>query len=295
MAVFPGLNAGFGSLAALLWGGGDFAGSLAVKRQGSSARGALLVVMVGHLASLAVVVLIAHLRGEAILPNIHLWWGVAGGAVSAISLVGFYVALASGHMGSAAAISGLLCALVPAVVSGFLEGAPGWRRVLGFALAGAAIWLIASAASSETRGARRSTVLAALSGLGFGAYFVSLKFAGADGVLWGMAASRLGSTATAALLFALLTSMHRTERVAAPIGWPLTIGWILLGAALDTGGNLSFLAATRVGRLDVAAVLASLYPAATILLAAVLLKESMTARQRYGMLLALPAVVLITL
>ena len=74
-----------------------------------------------------------------------------------------------------------------------------------------------------------------------------------------------------------------------------TVFWILAGAALDTGGNLSFLAATRAGRLDVAAVLSSIYPASTILLAAWLLKERTTVRQRWGMALALVAVVFVTL
>ena len=64
---------------------------------------------------------------------------------------------------------------------------------------------------------------------------------------------------------------------------------------MDTGGNLSFLAATRAGRLDVAAVLSSIYPASTILLAAWLLKERTTARQRWGMALAVVAVVFVTL
>jgi drug/metabolite transporter (DMT)-like permease len=66
-------------------------------------------------------------------------------------------------------------------------------------------------------------------------------------------------------------------------------------ALLDTGGNLLFLAATRTGRLDVAAVLASLYPAGTILLAAWHLHERPTRRQLAGMAIALAAVVMITL
>ena len=291
-------NAALGLLAAVLWGGGDFAGSIAVKRSGGNVRGALFVVLAGHLLSLLVVGSLAAARGESFPHGAPLAWAVCGGAISGISLVAFYLALADGHMGSAAAISGLLCAAVPAVVSGFTEGSPGLRRLLGFAFAGGAIWLIASASGSGAGASRRAIVLSTLGGLGFGVYFVSLKYAGTAGLLWAMGAARVGSASMAALLLvALLLTSHRQNGDAAgeAAGRARTFAWIVAGAAMDTGGNLSFLAATRAGRLDVAAVLSSIYPASTILLAAWLLKERTTVRQRWGMALALVAVVFVTL
>jgi drug/metabolite transporter (DMT)-like permease len=291
---FLGANAALGLLAAALWGGGDFTGSVAVKRLGGKARGALLVVLIGHLCSLVFVSSLAVSHGDPFPHGAPLYWAVGGGALSCVSLVAFYIALASGHMGSAAAVSGLLCAAVPAVVSGFTEGSPGWRRLLGFALAGIAIWLIASVAEEHGTGAsRRALTLSTLSGLGFGVYFVSLKMAGASGVLWPMGASRIGSSLTAAVVLLVMASAKGA--VSAAPARLRTLAWIVGGAALDTGGNLSFLAATRAGRLDVAAVLASIYPASTILLAAAVLKERTSRQQRWGMLLALPAVILITL
>jgi drug/metabolite transporter (DMT)-like permease len=71
--------------------------------------------------------------------------------------------------------------------------------------------------------------------------------------------------------------------------------WAMGTALLDTSGNLLFVAAARAGRLDVAAVLASLYPASTILLAAWTLHERPTARQALGMVVAVAAVVMITI
>ena len=85
---------------------------------------------------------------------------------------------------------------------------------------------------------------------------------------------------------------HTSEPVALHRG---TLRWILGGATLDLLGNLSFMRATQMGRLDVAAVLASIYPAGTILLAAAVLHERTSPRQRWGMAVALVAVVLITL
>jgi drug/metabolite transporter (DMT)-like permease len=70
--------------------------------------------------------------------------------------------------------------------------------------------------------------------------------------------------------------------------------WAMGAVVMDTSGNLLFIAATRAGRLDVAAVLASLYPASTILLAAWTLHERPTRRQAAGMAVAVAAVVMIT-
>ncbi len=289
-------NTLFGLLAAILWGGGDFSGSVAVQRAGKGVRAALVVVITGHLLSLAVVSALAMARHDIFPHGADLRWGVCGGVIAGISLVGFYMALASGHMGSAAAVSGLLCAAVPAVVSGFTEGFPGWFRLAGFLVAGAAIWLIASSAEPGAQSSRDAVLLAIISGLGFGVYFVMLKMAGNAGLLWPMAAARIGSATAAGILLVLMLLFQRpTERAAFGVNRLRTLAWIVAGAALDTGGNLSFLAASRAGRLDVAAVLASIYPASTILLAAWLLHERTNTRQRWGMVLALPAVVLITL
>jgi drug/metabolite transporter (DMT)-like permease len=292
---FLGANAAFGLLAAALWGGGDFTGSIAVKRTGSTIRGALLVVLLGHILSLAIVASLATLHGDAFPHGAAFWWGIGGGAISSVSLVAFYIALSTGHMGSAAAVSGLLCATVPAIVSAFLDGAPGLIRIVGFLLAGTAIWMIASSTDPAHSASRQAMVLSVLGGLGFGIYFTALKFAGEAGVLWGMAIARMGSAGTAFAILILLSLIGFREHGHADPRRGKTLLWIAGGAALDTGGNLSYLAATRMGRLDVAAVTSSLYPAGTILLAAWLLHEKTSRRQRLGMLLALPAVALITL
>ncbi len=282
-----------GMLAAALWGGGDFCGSVAVKRAGATVRNALAVIVIGHLLSLVTVALIALLTGSPILHAEPALWGIGGGIISGVSLVAFYLALASGHMGSSAAVSGLLCAAVPAVVSAVSEGNPGWKRIAGFVLAGIAIWLIASTGEHGEDAPKHAMRLSILGGIGFGFYFVTLKYAGTGGVLWPLVAARLGSVTLCGLLLLRLSFVgNNVTRL------PLsrnTLAWIVSGTALDTGGNLSFIAATRFGRLDVAAVLASIYPAGTILLAAFVLHEKTTQMQKAGMLLAIFAVVLITL
>ena len=123
----------------------------------------------------------------------------------------FYVALSRGAMGASAALSGLLAAAIPAVVSIVAEGSPGMLRMVGFVVAGAAIWLIAAGPNAEAKPAARSTFwLAVLAGVGFGIYFVALKMAGAAGVIWPMATARMGSLSVCSLM--LLAMAQREAR-----------------------------------------------------------------------------------
>ena len=288
-----GMNVLLGLMAAALWGGGDFFGSVAVKRAGGGVRSALTTVVIGHSISLPLLCLLATFAGEPFPTHRGVVWALVGGAVSGVSLVAFYMALASGHMGSAAAVSGLLCAAVPAVFSGLVEGAPGVTKLLGFLVAAGAIWMIAGSSKPNETASRRALVLSVAGGIGFGIYFVALRQAGSAGILWPTAAARIGSDGVCAAILLLLLLRGGSALPAA--GRARTLLWVIGGCLLDTGGNLSFLASARLGRLDVAAVLAAIYPAGTILLAAAILREKTTARQRWGMALALPAVVLITL
>jgi len=292
-------NAVFGLLAALFWGGGDFSGGMGAKHAGGTLGGALRIILVSHSASLSVLLALALLRGDTFPHGTPLLWGISAGILGGLSLACFYIALARGAMGAAAAVSGLLAAAVPAVLTFATEGSPGTVHLAGFAVAGIAIWIVAAAPSGvlespSAKSAASTLFLATLAGAGFGLYFIALKHAGAAGVVWPMATARIGSITTCSL-FALCHALT-TRRPAAPIKLSKpAILWALSTALLDTSGNLLFLSATRSGRLDIAAVLASLYPATTILLAGLVLKERLSRRQGIGMAIAAIAVVMITL
>jgi len=288
-------NALLALAAAVLWGGGDFSGGMGAKFAGGTMGSALRVIVLSHAASFSVLLLVAGVRGDAFPHGAALVWGVGAGVMGGLSLMCFYVALSRGAMGASAALSGLLAAAIPAVVSIVSEGSPGLLRVVGFVVAGAAIWLIAAGPNAEAKPAAAGTVwLAVLAGVGFGIYFVALKMAGVAGVIWPMATARMGSLSVCVLI--LVGMALRGQRGEAQAGMTrAAVGWALAAAVLDTSGNLLFIAATRAGRLDVAAVLASLYPASTILLAAWMLRERPTRRQGLGMAVAAAAVVMITI
>lgn len=281
--------------AAILWGGGDFSGGMGAKNAGGTMRGALRVVLTSHAASFSVLVVLASLLGDPFPRGAPFWWGLLAGVMGGLSLTGFYVALSRGAMGVSAAISGLLAAAIPAAVSIAGEGSPGWLKIAGFFVAGASIWMIAAGENPEAKPVSRGTTwLAILSGAGFGVYFTALKFAGVAGIVWPMATARIGSLTTCSLILVAMGFIASKEKES---GWlpRKAVLWALSTAMLDTSGNLLFIASTRAGRLDVAAVLASLYPASTILLAAWMLHERPTRRQGFGMVVAAAAVVMITL
>ena len=289
-------------LAAAAWGGGDFTGGMAARRASP-----FLTVALANGLSLLLLLAAVFWRGTQPPSTRTALLGILCGIVAGLSVALFYEALALGKMGLSAAIAGLLSAAIPVAFSFLTEGLPRPIQILGFFVAGVAIWMIASAPRGGTH--PRGLGLATLAGTGFGLYFVLLKLAGAGGVAWSLISARVGSVtlATVVCLFQGIVRRRVKEARAFPeegaeaqkspasLLAPAFVGLVIATCLLDTGGNLLYIMATRAGRLDVAAVLASLYPVGTILLAAWLLKERTTRTQTLGMALALGAVILIAL
>jgi len=276
---------------------------MGVKQAGGSTKAALRFVVMSHCISLTVLLVILAVLHRPLHFGAPALWAVAGGVAGGVGLTAFYIALSRGAMGAAAVVSGLLAAAVPAVVSSAMEGAPRALTLAGFGMAAAAIWMIAAGDSPENQDSYGgSLALAAFGGVAFGLYFVALRMANPLGLVAPMAIARCGSLAVCGLLLGAMairgaTSERQTQRTLRTPRFAKGVGpllpWALGVALMDTGGNVMFVAATRLGRLDVAAVLASLYPAGTILLAAWHLHERPTRRQVAGMATALAAVVMI--
>jgi drug/metabolite transporter (DMT)-like permease len=281
-----GSAAGFGLLSATSWGGSDFVGGM-----GSRRAPTLLVVASGHFVSLIALLAIC-LATHLALPGRHdLVLSAAGGFEGALSLALFYRALAMGAMGLTAALTGLLTALVPVLFSLFHDGLPTRPTFVGLALGLAAIWLITHSPAANGQEARAATpnralLLGALAGLGFGAQLILFKLAAGGAILWVTTSAR--AAGVAAMLLVLLIMPPKA---------PWRGFWLfgIVAGSLDTLGNLLYIQTTRFGRLDVAAMICSLYPAVTILLAALVLREWPTRRQFAGMALALAAVALLSL
>jgi drug/metabolite transporter (DMT)-like permease len=269
----------FGLISAVTWGAGDFNGGLAAKR--SNPYG---VVMIAHVISLCLLVVLALAVGDP-LPQPTEWlWGGAAGICGAIGLVLLYRALASGQMSVAAPLSALVAAALPVLVGFFADGLVDWLTFAGFALALLAVWFVSGGAGLAFD--LKSFLMPVIAGVSFGAFFIFVHYASSVSTLWPLVAVRIVSI-TSIFLFSLIT---RQEWIPARESWLP----IFLSSILDTAGNAFYVLSAQTGRMDVAAVLGSLYPGSTVLLAWFILKERVSRWQMVGILAALVAIVLIT-
>jgi drug/metabolite transporter (DMT)-like permease len=269
----------FGLAASLCWGSGDFSGGLASRRANASS-----VVIAAYAIGFVLLVALALLWKESFPSSLDIVWGALAGLAGAIGLISFYSALSIGRMGIAAPVSAVLTASLPVLFSAFTQGLPSVIQLGGFVLALLAIALISR--PEGAKGRPEGIGLAVLAGCGFGCFFILISRVNATSTFWPLAVARFTS-----VLFLLLIVRIRKQQTLPPFKVaPL----VLLAGVLDAIGNAFFVLAAHAGRLDVAAVLSSLYPAATVLLAALVLRERVNRIQAIGILLALVAVPLIS-
>lgn len=270
----------FGLLSALCWGAGDFSGGLATRR-----TNVYSVIIIGDLIGAILLLGVAWLFGERAPTRADLAWGTLAGIGGVIGLLGLYRALAIGKMGIASPLSAVIAAALPVIVAIFVEGAPKTLQMVGFLLAFAAIWLISQ--SGEVRLQLQDLTLPAIAGMGFAAFFIFYDQVSAGSIFYPLVAARI----IAVVMLVPVARIGRQPILPPPALLPL----IFLVGATDMGGNVFYGLAAQAGRLDVAAVTASLYPAATVWLAWWLLKERFTRQQMIGVGVALLSIVLIAL
>jgi drug/metabolite transporter (DMT)-like permease len=287
----PGLHfVGLGLAASVFWGASDFLGGLATRK-----AHVVLVVALAHSLSLGLLLLIALATHSPVPPQRFAIFGLCAGAFGGLALILYYQALSLGEMGLTTALTGLLTALVPVVFSFVTQGSPKSSQIAGFVLAAAAIALFAYAPAGKPR--PLALGLATLAGLGFGVFLVVLQIGIAGGILWQLIYSRVASATLAGSVVVWIQLRARQDAAI----WRQQARrhgffWVAGSAGvLEASGSLLYMGAAHEGRLDVAAVLASLYPVVTILLAAWFLKEKTTSSQALGMALALGAVVLVSI
>ena len=262
-------------LSALMYGAGDFCGGLAARKMP-----VFTVLMFSQFVGL--------LRQP--LPGlVDLLWGSAAGVCGAAGLAALYRALATTLVAVASPIAAATGAAIPVILGLVVGERPHGLAWVGIALAIPAIILLSAGPAERARKgiARRAAFLGIVAGIGFGLFFFAISRTTSASGLWPLAAARV-STISLVVLFAGLT--RRSLR-------PGREGFfiVLLSGALDMGANIAFLLASRIGLLTITAVVTSLYPGPTVILAVLVFRERLTIPRILGLALALAGVACISI
>jgi drug/metabolite transporter (DMT)-like permease len=275
------LAVALGLASSLAWGVSDFLGGFKSRK-----LNLLSVLLISQAMGLLPIALIVVLRGESLPDWPEPLWAALGGLAGLIGLASFYRGLAVGAMSVVAPISGL-SAVIPVAVGLSTGDRPGALQGIGIVLALAGVTLASREKQEEGAETRLATGvgLALLSALGFGCFFVGLDAGSEDDLLWALLFVR-GASFTALVVTGLVLrpplALDRGDASAL-----VAIG------VLDVTANGLFAAAANEGLVSLVAVLGSLYPVVTILLARVVLDERVQPLQQVGVATVLSGVALI--
>jgi drug/metabolite transporter (DMT)-like permease len=271
-----------GLVASLSWGVADFIGGVEARR-----LPVLSVLLVSQPVGLSAAAVWAFSAGGVPPPLVDLAVAAAAGVAGALALGALWEAMARGMIGLASPISAT-GVLVP-VIYGLARGeSPSPLQLAGVGLAiGGVIVAMRPPRSTQPRPGRDrlSLVLAAAAALGFGGLFVGVAFAAKQSPAWGVCAVRAGGCGV--IVAGALVAGRR------PGVGRLELPPLAAIGALDVLGSSLYALATRLGRVSVIAVAASLYPAVTVILAARVLHERLGRGQRAGVLVALIGIAVI--
>lgn len=279
MDSYPAFGALFALVAAMIWGGADFSGGISTRRITQ-----FQTLVLSALSGMLVLSGLAVLFQESWLAWPDVLWSTAAGIAGAAGIAALYYGLSLGQMALVAPIAAVVGAVAP-LVFGLLTRNPAtpWQ-ILGFLIALAGIWLVSYGSPGKQGRVRKGMLLALIAGLGFGAFFILIAQVQRGAIFIPLVLAR-GAMFCLAGLFLFLRRLPVPSLRENPIA--------LLAGGLDAGGNIFYLIAVQFTRLDVAVVLSSLYPAVTVILASLVVKEKISPGQWAGIALCLTAVVLI--
>lgn len=271
---------GLSLISAIVYGAADFFGGLASKR-----TNLILVVALSQGAGLVVLALTLPFAGGEPTAG-DLGFGLACGVIGACAIAALYRGLAIGTMGVVSPITAVFAAIIPVAFGVAFGERPPPLTLIGIAIALIAVACISAA--PPPRASPRSFLgvpEAIAAGIAFGVFFIVLAHTRTQAGLWPLASARVASLA----LFGIPALRMRATltRAALPT--------IALSGALDMGANILYTIAAHRGMLAIVAVLTSLYPASTVALAAIALRERLAPVQWLGVACALAGIGCITL
>jgi len=262
---------------AVAYGSSDFVGGI-----GSRRYSLWQIVFVGQSAG-AVAMVAAGLVLPATPVAADFAWAVLAGAGSAAGSIFLYRGLSRGRMGLVAPVSAVGAATLPVLAGVAFGDRPSLFAWSGMLVALPGIWLVSRSPDPErATDARLGIVDGGIAGVGFGVLFIALgQIADGSGTLPLAANQAVG----AILALAAAAGFRQVRRLTAGV-----VGWGVASGLLGAFGTLAFLLATGLTDLGIAGVLASLYPVATVLLAAAVLGERVALPQRVGICICTVAI-----
>jgi drug/metabolite transporter (DMT)-like permease len=263
---------------ACVWGTGDFFGGRA-----SSRLDANQVLVLSALSGLVLLAAMILVTGEPLRGDASMAWAAAAGVCTTLGVVSLYRGLSVGSAATVAPLAAVTAAVLPVIVGALTQGMPRPTQFGGFIAALVGIFLVARSATDEPA-SREGMRLGLLAGVGFGGFLVLIARAGVHAVYVPLLVARLVMFA-AAVALVLRGGAPLPRLAASPIA--------LVAGVCDAGGTVFYLLAGHYVRLDVAAVLSSLYPAATVMLSRVVVHEPVTRAQWIGAAICVAAVALI--
>ncbi|MFN2488731.1 MAG: DMT family transporter [Actinomycetota bacterium] len=275
--------------AALAYGAADFIGGLASRR-----TAAFAVVLLSQVAGSVLLVAVLPFFDNGRPTTTELGWGAVAGVAGGLGVAGLYRGLAIAPMNVIAPITAVVAATVPVVFGVATGERPSAPAALGAAVALVAVALVSlspghpgdpGSVARKTQSGAAGIMLAAGAGVAFGVFFILVRHAAEGTGLWSLVGVRIGSMTTAALLVAATATSLRPPGGALP--------QIACAGILDTAANVLYLLAAQRGLLSLVAVLTSMYPASTVLLARIVLGERLTVFRLVGLAAAAVGVALI--
>lgn len=268
-------------LSALVWGSADFTGGMATRR-----RDQYQVLVLSALCGLGLLIIAALIFRESFPTWNGVFWAALAGLSGTVGIAALYKGLAIGESAVVAPTSAVIGAGLPVAFGFLIDGLPDPLRLIGFLLAFVGIWIVSQTSTEKTGEHRKGFLLAVVGGLGFAGFMIFMSRVDSAKVFTPLIVSRVMVLAGAWFMLKITNK-----------SFPVVRGnWIsMLAGALDAGGNIFFMLAKHFTRLDTAVVLSSLYPAATVILTGLILKERISLKQWGGVIVCLAAIILITI
>ncbi|MDY6827288.1 MAG: DMT family transporter [Bacillota bacterium] len=280
------LGAVYALIAAVLYGGADFGGGFASRRLNH-----YQVLLLFSLVGIVAMAVLAFLWNEGMPTSTSIINAMLASTFGAIGLATLYKGLAGGRACIVAPSSGAVAAAIPVIYAAFSQGLPDRVTLVGFILAVIGIWLTTQVdpnaeigRPAESKKSGEGLLMGVVAGCGFGLFFIFLARIEAGPIFSPLIFGKMASAAVG-LFVVTLKKMPLPNPVANP--------YALLAGFLDVMANVFYLVSSTLTRPDIAAVLVCIYPAVTVILSMLFLKESINHYQGFGVLICVVAIVLI--